>query len=503
MKLIDRWLDRITMYRLLLYFLIILLVVAFGLSLLGYLNYSPLGIVFSASLLVIVCAVTNAVFAYVYSAPTNIESAYITALILALIITPLRSTHDLPFLVAAGGLAMATKYLLAINRKHVFNPAAIAVALLAIGTGQAASWWVGNQLLWPVVLVGGLLIMHKVRRTKMVLAFFGAAAGSTIVLALVRSASVATTLEKTALHSSLLFLAFVMLTEPLTSPTTTSGQLWYAGLVGLLFPPQVHLGAVYSTPELTLIVGNVFAYFTGPKLKLLPRLKQRLKLTPDTADFVFTPDRPIKFAAGQYMEWTLPHTGADSRGNRRYFTLASSPTEPDLRIGVKFYSNGSSFKRALQTMTAATPISAGQLGGSFTLPKDPQSKLVFIAGGIGVTPYRSMIKYLLDTGERRDVTLLYSERTADELVYRDVFSEAEKELGTHIVYTLTDNPPADWRGRTGLITPELIKAEVPDYKDRLFYLSGPHTMVKAMEAALKDLGVARRNIKTDFFPGYA
>ena len=503
MKLIDRWLDRITMYRLLLYFLILLLVVATIFSAVGWLSYDPWAIGFSAAFLVIICQVTNQLFARIFEAPTNVESAYITALILALIITPLSSHHDLTFLAAAGVLAMASKYILAIKRKHVFNPAAIAVAIAAIGTGQAASWWVGNQLLWPFVLVGGLLIMYKIRRTKLVLTFFAAATGSTIVVALIRGVSVASTLDKTALHSSLLFLAFVMLTEPLTSPATTTGQLWYAGLVGLLFPPQVHLGTLYSTPELTLVAGNLFAYAIGPKIKLLPRLKQQIKLTPDTADFVFTPDRPVKFMAGQYMEWTLPHDGADSRGNRRYFTLASSPTETDLRIGVKFYPNGSSFKHAMQAMTKTTPISAGQLGGSFTLPKDPQRKLVFVAGGIGVTPYRSMIKYLLDTNDRRDVTLLYSERTADELVYTDIFSEAEEKLGAHIVYTLTDKPPANWHGRTGFITPELIKTEVPDYRDRLFYLSGPHTMVKAMEAALKDLGVTKRNIKTDFFPGYA
>lgn len=503
MKLIDRWLDRITMYRLVLYYLIVLVVVAIALAALGYLHYDFRGIAFSAAFLVIICAVANAVFARVYDAPTNVESSYITALILALIITPLQTYHDIPFLVAAGGLAIASKYILAIRRKHIFNPAAIAVALLAIGTGQAASWWVGNSYLWPVVLVGGLLIMHKIRRTKMVLTFFASATAATALFAFTRHVSVPITLEKLVLHSSLLFLAFIMLTEPLTSPATTEGQLWYASLVGLLFPPQVHFGTVYSTPELTLVAGNIFSYIISPKAKLLPKLAEKLKLTPDTTDFVFALDRPLKYQPGQYMEWTLPHATSDSRGNRRYFTLASSPTEPTLRLGVKFYPSGSSYKRTMLAMSKQTSIAAGQLGGGFTLPADPNRKLVFIAGGIGVTPYRSMIKYLIDTNERRDITLLYSERVEEELVYRDVFTEAKKRLGIKTFYTLTDKAPANWSGLKGMLTAAAIKTTVPDYHQRLFYISGPHTMVKAMEATLKELGVAGRNIKTDFFPGYA
>src|SRR5579884_4444100 len=101
------------------------------------------------------------------------------------------------------------------------------------------------------------------------------------------------------------------------------------------------------------------------------------------ADFIFQPSHRLAYEPGQYMEFTLAHRKPDSRGNRRYFTLASSPTEDNLRLGVRFYPEGSSFKRTLSRIDNRSKILAGQLAGDFTLPRDPGQKLVFIAGGIG------------------------------------------------------------------------------------------------------------------------
>jgi len=205
------------------------------------------------------------------------------------------------------------------------------------------------------------------------------------------------------------------------------------------------------------------------------------------------------------MEWTLPHQNTDSRGNRRYFTLASSPTEKDLRIGVKFYDKGSSFKRAMINLDHAVPISAGHLGGDFVLPSDQSQKLAFIAGGIGVTPFRSMVKYLVDKDQRRDITLLYSEKNPRQFAYRSVFRQARHQLGIKTLYTLSEPSavPGDWSGETGRISAALIKKTIPDYRERTFYVAGPQPMVKRVKRSLLTLGVPHRQIKTDFFPGYA
>jgi ferredoxin-NADP reductase/Na+-translocating ferredoxin:NAD+ oxidoreductase RnfD subunit len=505
MKLIDYFLDRITMYRLVLYFLIVLIVAAIALSWTDVIHFSAVGIAFSAIYLTLICWITNKIFAWAFSTPSNTESAFITALILSLIINPYRSHHDLVFLTAAGGLAMASKYILAIKKKHIFNPAAIAVVLLAFGPRLSANWWVGTTALLPIVVIGGLLIIRKIDREAMVMVFILAVLGSTIIIDLFTHHSIGADLQRTLLHSSLFFLAFIMLTEPLTSPTTNDMRLWYGALVGVLFSPQIHIGSLYSTPELTLIAGNIFTYLVSPKYKLLPKLKQKIKLTPDIVDFIFTPERAINYQPGQYMEWTIGHDKVDSRGNRRYLTLASSPTENEMRVGVKFYPRGSSYKKALLKMPLNSTIAAGHLGGDFVMPKNQKQKLAFIAGGIGITPYRSMIKYLLDKKEERDIALFYGEKNHTEFVYKDIFDQAAHQLGAKIIYTITEPGIAKsgWTGPIGTITGDMIKSNLEDYKDRIFYVSGPHGMVRSVEEILKDLGIPRRQIKTDLFPGYA
>ena len=505
LKPIDYLLNRITMYRLVLYYLIALLLAAIGLSLAGYVQFNALSIAFSAGYLTIICWLSNKVFAYYFEVPVNVESVYITALILALIVTPYKIPHDILFLTAVGGLAIASKFILAIRKKHIFNPAAVAVALTAVGAGQTASWWVGTSYLLPFVVIGGLLVIRKTNRGFMVLSFFVAAAVSTLITSLMTHHAVLATLQTTALHSSLFFLAFVMLTEPFTSPTTRHKQLWYGVLAGLLFPPEIHFFSLYSTPELALLVANVFAYIVSPKVKLLLTLKERIPIATDTVNFVFKPKQHITYKPGQYMEWTLPHDSPDNRGNRRVFTLASSPTEDTLQIGVKFYPESSSFKHAMFNMNDQTKVAAGQLGGDFVMPDDRSRKLVFIAGGIGITPYRSMVKYMLDTNERRDITLLYFAKNSHELSYTNIFNAAARLLGLKVVYTVTDLEavPPDWQGQTGPVSAQMLASSVPDYQDRLFYISGPHNMVSAVQGILRSMDVPNHQIKTDYFSGYA
>lgn len=238
-------------------------------------------------------------------------------------------------------------------------------------------------------------------------------------------------------------------------------------------------------------------------MKLIVNLHEKIQISSDIVDFVFKPAKKVAFIPGQYMEWTLAHPHTDSRGNRRYFTIASSPTEETIRLGVKFYEKGSSYKKALYNLNQQMSIVGAQLSGEFILPKNGNQKLVFIAGGIGITPYRSFLKYLVDTKEQRDIVMFYSNKTADEIAYKDVFDAAEKELGIRTVYTLTDtvNLPQGWSGKLGRITSGMIAEEVPDYSERLFYLSGPHAMVTGYEEVLKSMGLKSKQIKKDFIPG--
>ncbi len=506
LKQIDKYIDKITMYRLTVYVLGALNIIAIFFAFIGNLNYQPSGIIISSITLIISCYVINRVFAYIFDVPTNIESWLITALILTLIIPPFSGApENLTFLLAAAGLAMASKYLISYKGSHIFNPAAVAVALTAIGPGQAASWWIGTSSMLPFVLIGALLIVRKIHRGQMVTIFIITALVASSFYSLLDNVSIVTNFSQTITTSSLFFLSFIMLTEPLTSPKTKGKRALYAILVGILFSPQFQIFSYHTTPEVALIIGNLFSFLVSPKYKFFPILKDKVRISPDSLDFVFAAPRNFRYLPGQYMEWTLPHSKTDKRGNRRYFTIASSPTETDLIIGVKFYDKGSSYKEAMLALTANSQFMADQLSGDFVMPDDKQEKLVFIAGGIGITPFRSMMKYLTDKNEKRDVFLLYSARTKDDLAYVDIFEQARKKVGAKVYYALTGKnskvkSPYIINGR---INDRVIKNLIPDYKTRTYYISGTESMVKTITEQLASLGIYSHQIKFDYFSGYS
>lgn len=505
LKHIDNFLNRITMYRLTIWGLGFLLAAAFLLSLFGLLSFAPIPLLFSIALLLVVCLLVNQIFAAIYKAPSNVESVYITALILALIISPPKTTGQLMFLAWAAVFAIASKYILAINKKHVFNPAAIAMVIWAFGFSQYASWWTGTLFMAPFVFVVGFLITRKIKRTSLVVSFFATAIVFTLGYVMLKGQNNFLVVKEAILYSPMMFFAFIMLTEPATTPPTKKLQIIYGALAGFFFVPFFHIGNFYISPELDLVLCNLFSYLVSPKEKLILQLKEKIKIATDTYEFVFHPDRKLAFKPGQYMEWTLAHQKQDTRGMRRYFTVASSPTEPDIKVGVKFYQKPSSYKMAMESLRLQDIVVTSQLAGDFTLPSDASKKLIFIAGGIGVTPFRSMVKYLTDKKEKRDIIMFYANNTYADIAYREIFDRARQELGINVIYTLSnlENIPPDFNCENGFVSQEMIERLVPDFKDRMFYISGPRSMIVSFEKTLKDMGIHARNIKTDYFPGFA
>jgi len=491
------------MYRLVLYGLGIVAIAGILLGFTGQLSLSGPAMMLSLGVLIITSLVVNHILARVWRVTSNNESTLITALILFCILPPATTLSRFIIIFLAALLAMGSKYLLALHRKHLFNPAAFAAVIVGWLGLMHATWWVGSGSMLVFTLVLGALVVRKTRRFNMVLSFVIVALLVTSLLAAHQGFGIGSALKAAFLTSPLVFLGTIMLTEPATTPPRRVQQIIYGALVGGLYVSQFRLGPIYATPELALLIGNVFAYTVSPKYKLQLRLKEKKQLSTDVYDFSFEPDRPLEFLPGQYLDWTLGHTHIDDRGNRRTFTIASSPTENLIHLGAKFYNPSSSFKRGLLNLKPGSVITAGQLAGDFVLPTDPRQKLVFIAGGIGVTPYRSMIKYLLDNNQRRDITMFYSAKTDKDLVYRELFERARQKLHIKTIYTINEATTASSFIKTGLITSELMKSEVPDYRERLFYISGTHVMVEAMRAMLLEIGVTRNHIKTDFFPGYA
>jgi ferredoxin-NADP reductase len=499
------------MYRLILYYLASLLVLGFILSLFGALPVKPLAILSTTVIYLVVCYGTNWLFARFLRVHSNPESSLITALILALISGPVSVLADprkAAIFALAGLVAMASKYLLVIRKQHIFNPAAFGILVTDLVFGLYSSWWVGNIAMLPLVVVGGILLLRRISRFRFVASFFAAFIVFLMALSIIQGLPFGMAVQSVVyvfLHTEIVFFAFVMLTEPLTSPKRFSMQVLYTIIVAFIFQPQLTIGGMNFTPEEALLIGNLFSFLVSPSFKLSLRLKERREIGNGILAFSF--DRPEGFnhRLGQYMEWTLPVTGMDNRGNRRYFSIASSPTESELMIAARFYPRSSTYKQELSEMKCGDPIVAAELSGDFVLPKDPSVPLAFIAGGIGITPFRSMIKYLVDVGEKRDIVLLYSNYASDEIVFADVFEEAKRSIGLKVVYTLTDENrlPEGWNGRTGFIGEQMLREEVPVLKDRMFFVSGSPGMVDTMKGVLAQVGVKRRNIRSDYFPGYS
>jgi ferredoxin-NADP reductase/Na+-transporting NADH:ubiquinone oxidoreductase subunit NqrB len=503
-RTIDNLLNSFTMYRVVLYGLAILAGVSILLGFTGTLFYTPIQLITSLVILIISCYITNSLFARLLKIPTNVESFLITAFILFFLLLPPSKITDIQVLVFASVLAMASKYIFAFKQKHIFNPAAIAAFLLGVlGSGNVI-WWIGSDVLLPFTLVIGLLIVRKIRRFHLLFSFLAASLVTIGLFSLHNGVPVLTSWVEAFKSWPLIFFATVMLTEPLTTPPTKKLQLVYGVLVGALFGAQFQVGPIYSTPELALIVGNLFSYIVSPQIKVFLRLQKKTEVAEDTYEFVFQPDKKISFHAGQYLEWTLPHKSPDSRGNRRYFTIASSPTENVLKLVIRANKVSSSFKKKLLSLQSNEVVVASQLAGDFTLPSDKKKKLVFIAGGIGVTPFLSMVKYLLDSKEKYQITLLYVNKKESDIAYKDFFNEAANSIGMKVVYVLTDqeNLPKKWTGQAGRVNDKMIQTEIPDYKERVFYLSGPSAMVDAHKHLLAQLGVSKKNIVTDYFPGF-
>ncbi len=219
--------------------------------------------------------------------------------------------------------------------------------------------------------------------------------------------------------------------------------------------------------------------------------------TPRLKTFWFEPERPLVFEAGQYVELTVPHEGADDRGHTRWMSLVNAPGEKLLGVLCAFPKNYSTYKRALLALKPGNEVAFGEPIGDFVLPKSTAIPLVFVIGGIGIAPVRSIISELLARGERRDVHLVFSASTPDELAYIETFHKYPMSF-TPIV----TQPSERWNGKHGRLTAEHTLELLGDINGKLVYLCGPQSLIEPLFNDLLRLGVARAQLILDYFPGY-
>lgn len=489
------------MYRLVTIALLTLLFVATILAVFDQVPYSPFAIVFSAIIIVAAGYVSNRVIGRQFGVRPHGESAIITSLLLLFLFPSTEEPLGLLALAVIASIASASKYILAWRGKHIFNPAAIAAVIAALTGLGYTTWWISTPPLLPLTLFAAVLILYKTRRLEMGVLFVAIAAPLVLIVALFNGQTINSGLLDLLSWPIIFFMGF-MVSEPLTMPPRKKQQWGIAALVAILMVLPIRFGMFPMTPECALIIGNLVAFsFFGLKRGVQLRFLGKKQLTPSSIEFSFQPlGRPVAFEAGQYTELMLPHTKADSRGYRRMFSIASAPEDTTVRFGVKFYPKGSTFKRNLLKLQPGRVITATAVLGDFVLPKDTKKPLLFIAGGIGITPYISHLEEVKRLGQTRDIVLVYGVPHINEIAYIDELLDAN----IRVVVALADGVPADHDNLTmhvsKFIDMPLIEKTVPDFAQRHAYISGPPGMVNAVKAGLKRNGV--KEVKTDYFTGY-
>jgi len=238
----------------------------------------------------------------------------------------------------------------------------------------------------------------------------------------------------------------------------------------------------------------------------LPFLKKD-QVAEDTYSFYF--DRSqirSNFIAGQYIRMTLPHDNPDDRGVRHYFTIASSPLQKDTQMHMtKIVEKRSTFKEQLFSLETGQMVDFFGPLGAFVLPETDELPVVFLAGGIGITPFHSMILYADAVKRQIPITLFVSFSTVAEVVFLDELQHiAAQNPLLKVVYTVThpEESQAAWSGETGRISAEMIEKYIADCTKPLYYISGPPAMVEAMKAMVTAMRVPQEQIKEEKFTGY-
>lgn len=225
------------------------------------------------------------------------------------------------------------------------------------------------------------------------------------------------------------------------------------------------------------------------------------QLTRDVRSIKFSLEG-INYKPGQYINLKLDVKN-DSQGRSRDFSLSSSPTENFLMITTKITS--APFKQRVASLKIGERVKMSGPFGKFVLKENLNKHHVMLSGGIGITPLRSMLKYATDKKLQLKITLIYSNRTPEEIVFRDnleSFKRSNKNL--RIIHTITrpEESKMRWRGRAGRINSRMIKEFVPDLSVAEFYVVGPPNMVDSIVKILRSMKIPDKQINTEHFTGY-
>jgi ferredoxin-NADP reductase len=233
-------------------------------------------------------------------------------------------------------------------------------------------------------------------------------------------------------------------------------------------------------------------------------LTHREEIAEGTMAFHFAKPADFQFRAGQSVDITLLNPSeTDAEGNTRAFSIASAPFGGDLMIATRM--RDTAFKRVLRKATLPLEVKVEGPSGSFILHRKAEKPAVFLAGGIGITPFVSIIRQATHERAPHQLYLFYSNRRPEDAAFLDLLTDAAKQNPTfHLIATMTemDKSHREWKGETGFINKDMLTKHLPALEGPIYYLAGPPTMVAAMRRMLTEAGVDEDDIRTEEFSGY-
>jgi len=234
------------------------------------------------------------------------------------------------------------------------------------------------------------------------------------------------------------------------------------------------------------------------------RLKERRPETTDVMSFIFDlGGKQLEYRPGQILHYELDTPAFhDERGNNRHFTISSSPTEEGI---VMFTTRirGSGFKETLRQAPVGYELTCETPEGEFILRQgETRIRHIFIAGGIGITPYRSILRYAADMNEPLNVLMLYFNRSSADIIFREELESISRQMPQFSLVNVLTEPEKGWKSEQGKLGETILRKWVPEPGGLSFWVSGSPGMVSTCRELLELIGVKEQNIRTERFMGY-
>jgi ferredoxin-NADP reductase len=232
-------------------------------------------------------------------------------------------------------------------------------------------------------------------------------------------------------------------------------------------------------------------------MKFETYVKEIIPRTYNVRSFRFPRPETLSYKPGQFLFVTIKANGKELS---KHFSISSSPTE---KMHIEFTKklSESEFSTALKALKEGDWARIDAPYGKFTFEGEHE-RIGLLGGGIGITPLRSICKYCTDMRLNTKITLLYGNRTENDIAFKKELETMQQQNKNLKVVFILNEANSEWRGATGIIDAEMVKKEIPDYKETVFYTCGPPAMVEAMEKLIESLGLPKTQLNREYFAGY-